>query len=212
MALSRRNPVSLGLLLLASALAPAVGATPPQPGSLELDRKQPISLDAASSEVDYKTNRVVFRNVVISQGSMKVQADHAQATGLDFDNSHWTFEGNVRINAEERGNLRSDEAVVEFRNNRIAKAIIDGSPAEFEQKRADSEQMARGHAHEIIYDVQDGSVRLSTDAWLSDGQREISGPELVYNIREQRVQASSQPGTGQQIHITIAPATEPKKP
>ncbi|MGH8306532.1 MAG: lipopolysaccharide transport periplasmic protein LptA, partial [Steroidobacteraceae bacterium] len=165
----------------------------------------PISVDAASSEVDYKTNTIVFRSVVISQGDTRVQADHAHATGLTFASSRWDFEGNVRIDAERHGSLRSDQAVVEFKDNHIARATVTGKPAEFEQKRANSDQIARGHAGEIVYDVNDGTVRLSADAWLSDGQNEISGPLLVYNIREQRVQAAAAPGTDQRVHISIAP-------
>jgi lipopolysaccharide export system protein LptA len=48
-------------------------------------------------------------------------------------------------------------------------------------------------------------VRLSKDAWLSDGQREVSAPLLVYNIRAQRVEAASEPGTDKRVHITIPP-------
>jgi len=167
-------------------------------------RKLPI--DVASSKVDYKGDTVVFQDVVITQGDTKVQADHAHATGLDnFDNSHWTFDGNVRINGEQHGSLKSDQAVVEFRNKYISKATITGNPAEFEQKRTDTPEMARGHAHEIVYNVTDGTVRLSNDAWLSDGHNEISGPELVYSIREQRVQATTQPGTDDKVHILILP-------
>jgi lipopolysaccharide transport protein LptA len=213
------------LLLLAAALASGAVAAPPQqttqpapPPALQ-PGQQPITLDAASSEVDYRTNTVVFSEVVISQGATRVQADHAHATGLNFANSRWTFEGKVRIDAEQHGNLRSDQATVDFRNNRIARATITGKPAEFEQKRADSEQMARGHADEIVYDLSDGTVRLSNEAWLTDGQNEISGPLLVYNVRAQRVEASASPGTDQRVHITIAPRevpgpgkTEPAKP
>jgi len=167
-------------------------------------RKLPI--DVASSNVDYKGDSVVFKDVVITQGETKVQADHAHATRLDdFDNSHWTFEGNVRIFGEQHGNLRSDQAVVEFRNSRISKATITGNPAEFEQKRTDSDLTARGRAKEIVYDVGDGTIRLSTDAWLTDGRNEISGPELVYNIREQAVQAATRPGSEDKIHIKIEP-------
>jgi len=68
---------------------------------------------------------------------------------------------------------------------------------------------ARGHAGEIVYDLNDGTVRLSDDAWLTDGQNEISGPLLVYNIRAQRVQAAASPGTDQRVHITIAPRVVP---
>jgi lipopolysaccharide transport protein LptA len=133
-----------------------------------------------------------------------VQAEHAHATGLDFANSRWTFEGDVRIDAPEQGTLRSDAALVEFRDNQIARATITGKPAQFEQKRTDSNQVARGHADEIVYDVAAGTVRLTSDAWLTNGQNEISGPLLVYNMREQKVQAATAPGTGQRIHIVIA--------
>jgi lipopolysaccharide transport protein LptA len=194
-------------LLLAAALLPWL-AVLPAAASPDFSGL-PVSLDAASSEIDAKTNALVFRNVVISQGSMRVQAEHAHATGLNFANSRWDFEGNVRIDGEQHGNLRSDQAVVEFRDNHIARAVITGKPAQFEQKRANSEAVARGHADEILYDVNDGTVRLTAEAWLSDGQTEISGPLLVYNIREQKIQAVATPnaavGSEERVHISIAP-------
>ena len=220
---------------LASCLAAAAQAPPPQPAPAAQSApaapaaavppgEAPITLDAASTDFDYKTTMVEFREVVISQGATRVQADRAHATGLNFANSRWTFEGRVRIDAEQRGSLRSDVAVVEFRANHIVRATITGKPAQFEQQRAESEQTAQGHAGEIVYDVTEGTVRLADEAWLTDGQNEISGPLLVYNIREQRVQAATSPGTEQRVHITIAghgapskgdapkPAPEPAKP
>lgn len=194
-------------LLLAGALLPALGVRAAE--AIPDFSGLPVSVDASSSEIDAKTNALVFTNVVISQGDMRVQADHARATGLNFANSRWNFDGNVRIDAEQRGNLRSDQAVVEFRDNHIARATITGKPAEFEQKRA-NDQIARGHADEILYDVNDGTVRLTDDAWLSDGLNEISGPLLVYNIRQQQIQALTSAaaaggGADQRVHITIAP-------
>ena len=77
-------------------------------------------------------------------------------------------------------------------------------------------------ADEILYDVNDGTVRLTAEAWLSDGQNEISGPLLVYNIREQQIQAVAAPsaaaGSDQRVHISIAAHTpasgkpEPARP
>jgi lipopolysaccharide transport protein LptA len=199
--------------LAPAAAAPAAAAPAPAPGAAALPTRQlPVTVDAASSEVDYRTNTVVFSQVVISQGAMRVQADHAHASGLNFANSRWTFEGHVRIDAEPRGNLRADQAVVEFRDNHIVRATANGKPAEFEQPRADSQQMAHGHADEIVYDVNEGTVRLSQNAWLSDGANEISGPLLVYNIRAQRVQAATQSGTDQRVHIVIQPQNAPAAP
>jgi lipopolysaccharide transport protein LptA len=224
MALFRHNPghprlLRRALLFALVGVASATESTAPPPThyaavtrnsipSVSKDaRKLPI--DVASSQVDYKGDSVVFKDVVITQGETRVQADHAHATGLDnFDNSHWTFDGNVRINGEQHGSLKSDQAVVEFRNNRISKATITGNPAQFEQKRADNDQTARGHAREIVYNVGEGTVRLSDDAWLSDGHNEISGQELVYNIREQQVQGVAKPGSDDKVHIIIDPATK----
>jgi lipopolysaccharide transport protein LptA len=166
-----------------------------------------LPIDVASSKVDYKGDSVVFHDVVITQGDTKVQADHAHATGLDdFNNSRWTFEGNVRISGEQHGSLKSDQAVVEFRNKYISKATITGNPAEFEQKRTDTDETARGHAREIVYNVNDGTIRLSNDAWLSDGHNSISGQQLIYSIREQRVQAATEPGSDDKVHIIIDPS------
>jgi lipopolysaccharide transport protein LptA len=205
-----RSITKLATLLALLACATAVPAAPKTaPAPAQRAGEQPINLDAASSEVDYKTNTVVFSDVTISQGETRVQAEHARATGLNFANSKWTFEGKVRIDAEGHGNLRSDSAIVEFRDNRILRATVNGKPAEFEQQRAGSEQVARGHADQIVYDVSEGTVRLTEDAWLSDGQSQITGPLLVYNIRGEKVQAVTTPGTDQRVHITITPRNSP---
>jgi lipopolysaccharide transport protein LptA len=168
-------------------------------------RKQPINV--TSSKVDYKGDTVVFQDVVITQGETRVQADRAHAVGLDnFDNSRWTFEGNVKITGEQHGSLKSDLAVVEFKNKYIAKATATGNPAEFEQKRTDIDEVARGHAHEIVYDVTDGTVRLSEDAWVWDGHNAMSAAQLVYDIRAQHVSATSDPKKGP-VTFTINPSS-----
>jgi lipopolysaccharide transport protein LptA len=207
MALTTRKR-RLALAALAGTLAPlalALAETPAglAPGACE----QPINLDAASSEVDYKTNTVVFKDVVISQCAMRVSAEHARATGLNFANSRWTFDGNVKIDADQRGSIRSDAAVVEFKDNHIARATVTGKPAEFQEQREGV--LARGHADEIVYDVNEQTVRLSKDAWLSDGQGEMKGPLLVYNIRAQTIKAESVPGDPGRIRITIDPNSKP---
>src|SRR2546430_7441867 len=80
MALSRAGGGRAALLPRGARAAGARGAGAQEP------HQSPISLDATSSEVDYKTNTVVFKDVVIAQGNVRVQAEHAHATGLNFDN------------------------------------------------------------------------------------------------------------------------------
>lgn len=165
-----------------------------------------ITLDAASSEVDYRSNTLLFRDVVITQGNVRVSAQRARATGLDFNDSTWTFSGVVRLNVD-GGELRSDEATVVFERNRIVRATIRGKQAEFEQTLRDGGK-ARGRAGSITYEMTAGTVTLREEAWLSDnGRSEIRGDPLVYNVREQRVQAGKPAGSSERVRIVIRPQT-----
>ena len=170
-----------------------------------------ISYDASFMDTDFKTQVMHLKDVTITYGKMTVRADRALATARDFKNSRWTFAGNVRINADPRGNLRSDEAVVEFEDNQLKRATATGAPAEFDQKRTDSDVIARGHANQIVYEVAAGTVRLSNDAWITDGRNsDIRGPVIVYSLREEHVEATTSPGTDTRVHVTIAPNEAPK--
>jgi lipopolysaccharide export system protein LptA len=169
---------------------------------------QAISLDAQSSELDYKNNNLIFRKVHISQGSMSVTADQAQATGLDFENSHWIFRGNVKITMEQ-GQLNSDEAEITFVKKLLSKAIVNGKPASFEQRLAKSGKLAQGHADSIDYDVGKGVVHFSRNAWLTNGDSEIHGDSLKYNILAQNIVAEAAEQGSQRVHIIITPPAKP---
>src|SRR5262245_18367560 len=136
-------------LALSAACAFVVHAAGPRQSDL------PISLDAASSDFDYKNNTLRFKQVRIVQGTVRVEAQEATATGLNFENSRWEFHGNVRIDVE-GGSLTSDEAQVTFVNNQIATAVITGAPATFEQKLKESDDIAKGRAGRIEYDFTAG--------------------------------------------------------
>jgi lipopolysaccharide transport protein LptA len=171
--------------------------------------QQAIALDAQSSELDYKNNNLVFRKVRIAQGAMAIAADQAQATGLDFENSHWVFRGNVKITMEQ-GQMTSDEAQVTFARKTISNAVVNGKPAAFEQKIAKTGKLAQGHADTIDYDVAKGVVHFSKNAWLSDGQNEIRGESLKYNVLAQNIVAESSEQGSQRVHIIITPPANPK--
>jgi lipopolysaccharide transport protein LptA len=171
--------------------------------------QQAISLDAQSSELDYKNNNLIFRKVRITQGDMSVAADQAQATGLDFENSRWVFRGNVKITMEQ-GLLTSDEAEITFAKKLLSKAIVNGNPAVFEQRIAKTGKLARGRAETIDYDVAKGVVHFSKNAWLSDGQNEIRGESLKYNVLAQNIVAESAEQGSQRVHIIITPPANPK--
>jgi lipopolysaccharide transport protein LptA len=171
--------------------------------------QQAISLDAQSSELDYKNNNLIFRKVRITQGNMSVAADQAQATGLDFENSRWVFRGNVKITMDQ-GQLMSDEAEIIFVKKLLSKAIVNGNPAAFEQRIAKTGKLAQGRADNIDYDVAKGVVHLTKSAWLSDGQNEIRGESLKYNVLAQSIVAEASEQGSQRVHIIITPPANPK--
>ena len=183
-----------------------MAATPDLP---RLSKDQPIDLVAASSDFDYKKNALLFKQVKITQGPLKVEADEASATGLNFEDSDWTLKGNVKITVPD-GMLTSSDAKVMFRKNQISRAEIRGAPAEFEQLIKETGKLAKGRANSIVYDVQADTVRMAGDAWLTDGENVIRGETLIYDIAGQRVAANpggTDPGG---VRITINPRSQDK--
>ncbi len=187
----------------AQAADPGRIATASQP--VGQPQQPPIVINAAFSRVDYNTNSVIFRNILVSEGDARLSAARAHAAGVGFANSEWTFEERVTLELEPRGTLHCDRAVVTFRENSISAATATGEPAQFEQRRADFGQTAHGQADRIVYDARDETVRLSGNARFSDARGlEVSGPVLVYDIRNERLQADS-PGERRGVHVTISP-------
>lgn len=191
------------MLVLALALAFAFGSGMRAYAAVpQLQPNLPITVDAKSSDFDYKNGTLVFQGVRIAQGALSVEADEAVATGLNFDDSRWTFKGNVKITTSD-GKLNSNDATVQFAKNEISTALITGGPASFEQKRDDG--VARGRANRIEYDFGAGTVRLTEGAWLSDGPNEINGRTLVYSMKDKRVLATAADQGSQRVRITITP-------
>jgi lipopolysaccharide transport protein LptA len=190
------NPASMvsSLLKLACAMlfAAAVAAA-----AQEAERSQlPIKVEARSSDFDYQKGVLAFDGITISQGEIRITAERAVASGLDFEDSRWEFNGKVRISMPEAA-LASDTANVRFARGEIQSATVTGGPATFEQRRED--ELAQGRANRIDYDLGRGAVELAGDAWLSDGRTEITGATLVYSTISQRVVSR------QQVVITINP-------
>jgi len=187
----------------AFAAAAANGGNP-----LAAAKGQPIALDAQSADVDLANNNVVFRKVRISQGRMSISADQGQGTEqakrLDFDNSLWVFRGGVHIVMEE-GQLNSDTAEIRFAHQQLATAVANGRPATFEEPVHKTGKLAQGHADTIDYDASANLVRLTRNAYLTDGQTEIRGELLKYNVAAQSIVADAADQGSQRVHIVITP-------
>jgi lipopolysaccharide transport protein LptA len=170
----------------------------------------PISVESGPAEMDYQTHLINMRGgVKISRCDVSVSADTAQATGLDFNNSKWVFTGKVHVRTESQGDLHADRASVEFSNNELARAVVTGTPAQFEQAQSAAGIPATGHAGTIDYDVRAGTVRLTGDAWLARGDSKMDAPTITYNVRAKQIEGENAAVPGSRVHMTIVPRSDP---
>jgi lipopolysaccharide export system protein LptA len=200
-------------VLLAVALAAGLGAAQAAQAAPAKRVQQAIVLDADSFDGGLASNKITFHKVRINQGEMSISADLGQGvqkkSGIDFDNSVWNFRGNVKISMD-HGQLNSDDAQITFVKQLLATAEANGKPATFEQKIEKTGKVAEGRADTIDYDAGKHLVRLTNDAWLSDGQTEIRGQSLKYDMLAQSIIADPAEQNSQRVHIVITPP--PAKP
>lgn len=191
----KRNTVLATLLLV---LSPALALAQTD------DLRLPISLDAESTAYDGKSSMLMFQGLRLSQGNIGIVADEGRATQLDFEDSVWHFSGNVVIDVE-NGHMESNAADLEFSGYQLRRATITGSPATFEMKRPGSEQVTYAEAGRLVYKFDEGIVEFSEEATITEGGNQISSSYLVYNIREQRINASSGGEGDPRVRITYTP-------
>lgn len=169
----------------------------------------PIDASADFGTLDLRKDVYVMRgNVRVSQGEMLMEAQEATVDSL---RSKWTLETGVHIKTAE-ADLRSDSATASVQNEQIHSAVVQGTPAAFEQRKTTGNKTVRGRANLIEYDFASGIVKLSDNVWFSYGGNEFRGSTVVYNVREERVVVN--PG-GQQsgrVNITIRPRSQTQKP
>lgn len=182
-----------------------VAGTPQIPEADRAERALPIELDAAYSELDRRNNRLVFRNLHITQGSLAISADEATADPADFENSTWIFTGNVEIR---NAGLTAwcDKAEMSFSNNTLLRTILRGKPARFAQPRPGGGS-TEGRGDLLEYDLGARTIQMTDNALLSDGTNEITGTTIAYDLGREVVTASNN-GSGQ-VRMKITPRPKP---
>src|SRR3981081_3415201 len=93
---------------------------------------------------------------------------------------------------------------------RSSTVIRPNSTRGLDKRMAKTGKLAQGRADTIDYDVTKGVVHLSKNAWLSDGQNEIRGESLKYNVLAQSIVAEASEQGSQRVHIIITPPANPK--
>ena len=175
-----------------------------QVASQNTDKRLPVSLDAETTAYDGKSSMVMFQGLRLTQGPLGISADEGFASKMDFENSIWHFNGNVVINIE-NGKIESNIAEVEFAGFQLKTATILGSPARFQIVRPEVNAPTYAEADKLIYDFVEGIIQFSGQATITEGGNQISSDYLVYNMREQRINASSGTEGSPRVRITYTP-------
>lgn len=191
-------PACAALMAVAAPLLPAGSA------AQDADPRLPIMLDADSTEYDGKNSMLMFTGLRLTQGNMSIQADRGRASQPDFEDSVWQFAGGVVIDVE-NGHMEAETADLEFSGHQLQLATITGSPATFEMQRPDSDVTTYAEAGRVTYDFEAGVVEFSENAVIIEGCNQISSSYLVYNIRQQRINAQSAGDSDEKVKITYTP-------
>ena len=142
----------------------------------------PINIDAESTGYLADESVLTFTKLNLSQGGISISADRGEASKLDFENSTWKFEGNIRITLE-NGSIESDFAHLEFEGHQIKIARIQGSPAMLLIDREAEVERTSAIANRIDYDFQRSLIDFTGNVSIQEGGNQISSEYLIYNIK-----------------------------
>lgn len=194
-----------GAALLALLIAGSAGAAERQ------HLEGSIKWSAEVLDSDFRSDTLdLSGDVRGTQGPLSIEAGAARARDFRSDKSQWTFERAVHIRTAE-ADLKASTASAELVNGQIASARIEGSPAQFEQITGTPNRQVRGRAGVIEYDFGKGIVKLTNQVWFSNGKDEFRGDVVIYDMREERMQATGGQSSGR-VRGIIRPRERPEQP
>ena len=131
---------------------------------------------------------------------LTVNADRAD---IDKKNEVSTYQGNVKIN---QGSLQisADQLTISHPEGKITSIIATGLPAHYQYQASLQTKPVIAHAQTITYIIARDKVTLNGDAFLQQGENQFNGQNIIYDIKQDHVQAHGTPA-GKQITITITP-------
>jgi lipopolysaccharide transport protein LptA len=150
-----------------------------------------LVLDSQSLSFDGQAKLFELHAPQITQGSLRIQADDALATGVDFNaQSEWTFTGNVRITIETT-QIEAASAKFRFEQKRLARGELEGSPVTFTDVDPAQQTTVTGQAQKMSYDSIARTIRLTDTARMQRDNVEFQGCDLIYDFGAERVTSGS---------------------
>lgn len=167
----------------------------------------PWTLDSETAVFDGKTSTYTYTGLRFSQGNISIESDEGRATNGTENNRTLQFSGNVVIIVD-NGRIECDAADLQFTGSTLSSAIVTGSPATYELKRAAADDTTYAEAGRLRYDVAAGVIEFSDEATITESGNQVSSNYLLYNIVERRFKADSDGSDDDRVRITYTPAAE----
>lgn len=155
----------------------------------------------------FKTNKLSLK-VIIASAMLAASLPALAVTGdtdqpihiesdtqsLDMQGNVVTFTGNV-VMTQGTIKINADKVVVTRPGGVQGKEIIDGygNPATFYQMQ-DNGKPVKGRATHMHYELAKDLVILTGNAYLEQLDSNITGDQITYLVKEQKMQASSEKG------------------
>jgi len=150
-----------------------------------------LVLDSQSLSFDGQRQLFELHAPQITQGNLRIRADDALATGVDFNaRSVWTFTGNVQIMVETT-QIEAASARFTFEQKRLSRGELEGSPVTFTDVDPAQQMTVTGQAQKMSYDSIARTIRLTDTARMQRDNVEFQGCDLIYDFGAERVTSGS---------------------
>ena len=134
----------------------------------------------------------------------------ADSQVLDTPKGVLAYRGNVIVTFG-GVEIRGDELEIRFADDELTRATIRGAPATFVQAHEGERAPTEAEAHELVYDVDAGEVRLRGAVRVRQAGNEFASEDLRYDLASERVVAAGE-SADSRIRVTIQPRQEPPEP
>jgi len=138
-------------------------------------------------------NEFQCRGANISDGRTRITAGIARTRTPDFEQSEWSFEGDIQIIVES-AELRAQRAVALFESEELVSFLLEGDQVTMSDLIGERDRPVVATANTISYDYQTGDLRMLGQVSFAVGneENETQTCDLTYNLREKSFQVGTE--------------------
>ena len=159
-------------------------------------KNEDIQKDNLSKNNSYTTEKqdLFFEDISLKKNDLNINSDAASIKDLNRKTTIFTFLGNVEI-ISDIVIITCDTALLEFEDNELKNAKFIGKLSSFQQFNEEKKLIASGTAEVFEYEHTTNILRMETNARVDNGNNEVSGNLITYNLVKRNIIADSENGS-----------------